>query len=131
MYTFKIDGITKFHIDEPMYVATFATIINSDKYAALSDDQKKIIDAHCTTEWAGKTAADWAKVEDDGRQKMRAAGSGHTMVKLKPEELAAWRKSAEPVMAKWMEDMKAAGYDGQKTLTEFKAALKKHNALAD
>lgn len=62
---------------------------------------------------------------------MRAAGSGHTMVKLKPEELAAWRKSAEPVLAKWKEDMKAAGHDGDKVLAEFRAALKKYNALAE
>jgi TRAP-type C4-dicarboxylate transport system substrate-binding protein len=131
LISFKIDGITKFHIDEPLYVATFATVINEDKYAALSADQKKVIDAHCTTEWAGKTAGEWAKVEDDGRQKLRAAGSGHTNIKLKPEELALWRKSAEPVMAKWLEDMKAAGHDGPKVLADFKAALKKYNALAD
>jgi TRAP-type C4-dicarboxylate transport system substrate-binding protein len=128
---FKIDGITKFHIDAPMYVATFATIINSDKYNALSADQKKVIDAHCTTEWAGKTARDWVKWEDDGRQKLKAAGSGHTIVTLKPDELAAWKKSAEPVVKQYMDDMAKAGYDGQKALTEFKAALKKHNALAE
>jgi TRAP-type C4-dicarboxylate transport system substrate-binding protein len=131
LYAFKIDGITKFHIDEPMYVATFATMINQGKYDALSADQKKVIDAHCTVEWAGKTAANWAKWEDEGRQKTRAAGSGHTVVKLTPGELAQWRKSAEPVMAKWMDDMKAAGHDGPKVLADFKAALKKYNALAE
>lgn len=31
LFGFKIDGITKFHIDAPMYVATFATVINTDK----------------------------------------------------------------------------------------------------
>lgn len=131
LYSFKIDGITKFHIDEPMYVATFATIINQDKYNALNDAQKKVIDAHCTTEWAGITARDWAKAEDEGRQKMRAAGSGHTTIKLKPEELAAWKKSAEPLFDKWKADMKAAGWDGDKALADFRAALKKHNALAE
>jgi TRAP-type C4-dicarboxylate transport system substrate-binding protein len=131
LISFKIDGITKFHIDEPLYVATFATMINQGKYDALSADQKKVIDAHCNTEWAGRTARDWAKVENEGRTKLKAAGSGHTSIKLKPEELAAWKKSAEPVMAKWLADMKAAGYDGQKVLADFRAALKKHNALAE
>jgi TRAP-type C4-dicarboxylate transport system substrate-binding protein len=131
LFGFKIDGITKFHIDEPMYVATFATIINTDKYTALSDAQKKIIDDHCTTAWAGKTAGDWQKWEDEGRQKMKAPGSGHTIVKLTKDEVAAWRKSAEPVVAKYIGDMKAAGYDGEKALADLKAALKKHNALAE
>ena len=131
LYAFKIDGITKFHIDEPMYVATFATIINQGKYDALSADQKKVIDAHCTTEWAGKTAGRLGQVgrrrpPEDARRRLRPHHD-----KLKPDELAAWRKSAEPVMAKWMDDMKAAGYDGPKVLAEFKAALKKYNALAE
>jgi TRAP-type C4-dicarboxylate transport system substrate-binding protein len=131
LFGFKIDGITKFHIDEPMYVATFATIINQGKYDALSADQKKVIDAHCTNEWAGKTARDWAKWEDEGRQKIRAPGSGHTVVKLTDAERAAWRKSAEPVLGKWLADMKAAGLDGDKALADFRATLKKHKALAE
>lgn len=128
---FKIDGITKFHIDAPMYVATFATIINPARYAALSDAQKKVIDAHCTTEWAGRTARDWAKWENDGRQKLSAPGSGHTVVKLTEAERAAWRKSAEPVYAKYAEDLKAAGYDPDKVMGELRQALTRHNALAD
>jgi TRAP-type C4-dicarboxylate transport system substrate-binding protein len=131
LFGFKIDGITKFHIDEPMYVATFATIINTDRYNALSDAQKKIIDDHCTTDWAGKTAGDWMKWEDEGRQKIKAPGSGHTITKLTKDEVEAWRKSAEPVIAKYVADMKAAGHDGEKVIADLKAALKKHNALAE
>lgn len=128
---FKIDGITKFHIDAPMYVATFATIINQDKYNALSPAQKKVIDDHCTNDWAARTARDWAKWEDDGRAKIKAPGSGHTIVKLTPQELQAWKDSTKPVYASWTEDMKKAGYDGDKVLADLRAALKKHNALAE
>jgi hypothetical protein len=45
--------------------------------------------------------------------------------------VSAWRKSAEPIVAKWLEDMKAAGYDGAKVMADFKAALKQNNALAE
>ena len=131
LYTFKIDGITKYHIDAPMYVATFATIINQDKYEAMSPAQKKVIDDHCTNDWAARTARDWAKVESEGRHKMMAPGSGHTIVKLTPAELAAWKKSAEPVVNAYKEDVRKAGYDPDKVLNDFRAALKKHNALAE
>ncbi len=131
LYAFKIDGITKFHIDAPMYVATFATIINQDKYDALSPAQKKVVDDHCTNDWAARTARDWAKWEDDGRQKMKAKGSGHTIVTLTPAELAAWKKSAEPVVAAYKDDVRKAGYDPDKVLGDFRAALKKYNALAE
>jgi TRAP-type C4-dicarboxylate transport system substrate-binding protein len=131
LYAFKIDGITKFHIDAPMYVATFATIVNQDKYDAMSAAQKKVIDDHCTNDWAARTARDWAKWEDDGRVKMRAPGSGHTIVKLTPDELAAWKKSAEPVIAAYKDEVRKAGYDADRVLNDFRATLKKHNALAD
>ena len=129
LFGFKIDGITKFHIDAPMYVATFATVINTDKYNALSAPQKKVIDDHCTTEWAARTGRDWAKWEDEGRQKIKAAGSGHTVVTLTPQELDAWKKSAEPVYKKYAEDVKAAGYDPEKVLGDLKKTLAKYDAL--
>lgn len=129
LMNFKIDGITKFHIDAPMYVATFATILNVDRYNALTDVQKKAIDKHCNTETARKVGAEWARWEDAGRQKLKAPGSGHTITTLTPAELAAWRKSAEPVYAGWIADVDKAGGDGKKALAELKAALTSQKAL--
>ena len=60
-----------------------------------------------------------------------APGSGHTIVKLTPQELAAWKDSTRPVYASWGEDMRKAGYDGDKVLADLKAALSKHGALAE
>jgi TRAP-type C4-dicarboxylate transport system substrate-binding protein len=130
LMSFKIDGITKFHIDAPMYVATFATIINTDKYEALTPAQKKAVDAHCNTETARKVGAEWAIWEDAGRQKLKAPGSGHTITTLKPEELAAWKKSSEVVYQQWVDDVTKTGLDGNKVLGELKSALARYNALA-
>ena len=130
LYSFKIDGITKFHIDAPMYVATFATIINLDRYNALSVTQKKAVDDHCNGDWSARTGRDWAKWEDDGRQKLKAAGSGHTITRLTPQELDAWKKSAEPVFAKYADDVRKAGYDPDKVLGDLRRTLVKYNALA-
>lgn len=131
LMNFKIDGITRFHIDAPMYVATFATIINLDRYNALNAQQKQAIDKHCNTGTARKVGAEWAAWEAAGRAKLKAPGSGHTIVTLKPDELAAWKKSAEAVYAKWIDDMNKAGYDGNRVLADLKAALAKYNSLAD
>ena len=129
LFGFKIDGITKYHIDAPMYVATFATIINEDRYNSLSAAQKKVIDDHCTTEWAGRTGREWAKWEDEGRQKIKAPGSGHTVVTLTPAELAAWKKSAEPVYQQYSDEIRKAGYDPDKVLGDLRKELVKYNAL--
>lgn len=131
LQSFRIDSITKFHIDAPMYVATFATIINQDKYAALSAAQRKVIDDHCTNDWAGRTGRDWAKWEDEGRQRIKAAGSGHTIVTLSTDELAAWKKSASAVVKQYTDDVRAAGYDPDRLLGELRDTLKRFDALAN
>ena len=49
---FGIDKVTKYHMDVPLYVTTFAWVMNKAKYEAMSAAQKKVIDDHCTNEWA-------------------------------------------------------------------------------
>ena len=55
-------------------VATFSTIINADKYDALSARQKQAVDKHCNTGTAPRVGAEWGTWEDAGRQKLKAAG---------------------------------------------------------
>ena len=131
LMSLKIDGVAKFHIDEPMYVSTFATILNQERYNALNAQQKKVIDEHCTAQVAGQVGRDWTKWEDEGRQKLKAAGSGHTIVKLKPDELAAWKRSAEPLQRSWAEEMRKSGHDPDKVMGELKQALSRHKALVN
>ena len=54
---FGIDKVTKYHMDVPLYVTTFAFVFNKDKYDEMSAAQKKVIDDHCTNEWAARSAA--------------------------------------------------------------------------
>ena len=51
---FGIDKVVKYHMDVPLYVTTFVWVMNKDKYESMSAAQKKVIDEHCTTEWAGR-----------------------------------------------------------------------------
>ena len=55
--------------------------------------------------------------------------AGHEVYPLTPEQLAAWRKSAEPVVADWEETVRKIGQDPKailddlrKTAAEYKAA---------
>ena len=62
----------------------------------MSAAQKKVIDDHCTTEWAEKVASPWADFEFAGRAKL--AGQPATRsYKLTPEQLDAWRKAVAPL----------------------------------
>jgi TRAP-type C4-dicarboxylate transport system substrate-binding protein len=124
---FKLDSVVKFHQDVPLYATTFAWVMNKAKYNQMSDAQKKVIDAHCSPEWALKVAGPWAEYEAAGRDKLRNAG-GHTVYKLTDAQIAQWKKAAEPLTAKWAEDVKKTGIDPDATLKALKAELAKQNA---
>ena len=46
---FGIDKVTKYDMEAPLYVTTFAFVMNKDKYNQMSDRQKKAIDDNCNT----------------------------------------------------------------------------------
>src|SRR5262244_3867963 len=72
MLLFGIDKVTKYDMDAPLYVTTFAIVMNKDKYNQMSDRQKKAIDDNCNTEAAGKVGEYWGAFEDAGIGKIKA-----------------------------------------------------------
>lgn len=127
VFLFKFESVTKFHMDVPFYATTFAYVMNRDKYNAMSAGQKKVIDDHCTTDWAEKIATPWAKFESDGRTKMKALPD-HDVYPITDAQAALWRKAAEPLRERWADNVKKAGLDPKTVMEEFQAALKKNNA---
>jgi len=124
---FGIDKAVKYHIDVPLYTTMFTYNINLKTYNALSPAQKKVMDDHCSPEWAAKIADPWADFEASGRDKLKAM-PGHEVYKLTPEQLAEWTKSVEPLHASWIEAVKKAGGDPAAIDSDLRAALKKHQA---
>lgn len=124
---FGIDKVVKYHMDAPLYVTPFVWVMNKGKYDAMSAGQKKVIDDHCTSEWAQKVAAPWADFEFGGRAKI-AAQSGHEVYKLTPEQLDAWRKAAAPSEAQWAESVKKVGEDPKAVMDALKASLAKNKS---
>jgi TRAP-type transport system periplasmic protein len=124
---FGIDKVVKFHLDVPLYVTPFVWVMNKDKYEAMSAGQKKVIDEHCTTEWAEKVASPWADFEAAGRGKL-AAEAGHTLVKLDAAQVGAWRKAVAPVVEQWSKDAAKAGADPKQVLDALHQSLVKHQS---
>jgi len=124
---FGIDKITKYHMDVPLYATTFAWVMNKAKYDAMSPAQKKVIDDHCTSEWAEKIAAPWGDFEHNGIAKLKAA-SGHEVYSITPAQLEEWKKAAAPLTAKWADGVKKTGVDPDAALKGLKDELAKNNA---
>jgi TRAP-type C4-dicarboxylate transport system substrate-binding protein len=126
---FGIDKVTKYHMDAPLYVTTFAFVFNRDKYNQMSPRQKKAIDDNCNTEAAGRVGGPWGKFEDAGVDKVKAE-AGQEVYKLTPAQLADWKKAAEPLAKTWADGVKKAGVDPDAAMKELRADLEKYNALA-
>ncbi|HEX6363173.1 MAG TPA: TRAP transporter substrate-binding protein [Albitalea sp.] len=124
---FGIDKVVSYHLDAPLYVTPFVWIFNKDKYNALSPAQKKVVDEHCTTEWAERIASPWADFEAAGRAKLGGT-AGHEMVKLSPEQLDAWRKAVAPVENTWANDVKKVGADPKQVLDSLRQNLAKYKS---
>ncbi|MGB6819414.1 MAG: TRAP transporter substrate-binding protein [Pseudolabrys sp.] len=124
---FGIDKVTKYHLDMPLYVTTFAFVFNKDRYNQMSAAQKKVIDDHCTPEWALKVAAPWAEFEHAGIAKIKAE-AGHEVYEPTPAQIAEWKNAAQPLEEKWAENVKKTGVDPAVVMKELKAQLSKEGA---
>jgi TRAP-type C4-dicarboxylate transport system substrate-binding protein len=126
---FGIDKVTKYHMDAPLYVTTFAFVFNKAKYDEMSPRQKKAIDDNCNNDAAARVGGPWGKFEDAGIDKVKAE-PGQVVYKLTPEQTADWKKAAEPLVKSWADGVKKAGIDPDAAMKDLRADLAKYYALA-
>ena len=125
--SFGIDKAVKYHSDMRLYTSNFAWVMNKGWYDKLSASQKKVLDDHCSNEWAAKVGAAWGDFEDSGQAKLEKT-AGHTIVKLTPAQVDQWRKAAEPVYTQWMQAVDKSGVKGQQALDELRKEVSSKNA---
>jgi len=126
---FGIDKVTKYHMDYPLYVTTFAFVFNKATYNQMSAAQKKVIDDHCTNDWAARIAGPWADFEHAGIAKIKAE-AGHEVYSLTPEQIAAWKKAAEPLQNAWADNVRKVGGNPDTIMKELHAEIDKFHAAA-
>ena len=124
-----VDKVTKYHMDAPLHTVTFQWLMSPRTYNAMSAAQKKVMDDHCTNDWAARFASPWADYERAGFEKVKAL-PGHEVYQITPAQLDEWKKSAEPLRQKWADDVKKAGHNPDTVwkelsdqLAQFKAAF--------
>jgi TRAP-type C4-dicarboxylate transport system substrate-binding protein len=124
---FGIDKVTKYHMEVPLYVTTFAWVMNKATYDRMSAAQKGVIDDHCNNAAALKIAAPWAEFEHAGIAKIKAE-VGHEVYTISNEQLAEWKKAAEPLVQVWADGVRKVGGNPDAIMKELKAALGQYNA---
>ena len=127
MFLFGIDKYVKYAIDAPLYTTMFTYNVNRRMYDGMSAAQKKVIDDHCTTEWAAKFAKPWAEFEHAGLAKMKASPA-HDVYKLTDDQLGEWRKTVAPLTKNWSEAVRRTGVDPDVAMKELNDAIAKNDA---
>src|SRR3970040_1323310 len=57
---FRAADVTKFHMENPLYVSIFTWNLNRKAYDGLSAAQKKALDQHCGLDWTRQISHTWA-----------------------------------------------------------------------
>ncbi len=127
MKIFKLAEVTKFHNDMPFYLSSQVLLFNQARYDGLSDEQKKVIDSHCTPEWSKQFSEGWKEYDNGVRQEILNSPD-HEVYTPTDEEVAMWREAAKPTLDAWKADAKAAGVDPEVVLSEYRAALVANDA---
>ena len=111
----------------PLYVTSFAWVMNKNTYSSMSTAQKKVIDDHCTNDWALRIAAPWADFERSGVAKL-ANDPAHDVYTITDAQLGEWKRAAEPVVSAWAASVRKVGADPNAVLLELRDALAKYQA---
>ncbi len=100
LYPFGLDKVTTHHQDMIIYAVAATIVINKDSYAALNDDGKAVIDAHCNPDWSQNINQMWYDWEKEGRALLTA--DGHTIYALTDEEEQQWVDAAQHLYDGWV-----------------------------
>jgi TRAP-type transport system periplasmic protein len=127
---FKFHTVTEYTLDMKIYLATLLHLISRKTYDSMSAAQKKVIDDHCTPEWSRQIYKHWYDDQVQREDEIRKAGDKITKITtIGSAELDQWRKAAEPVVTAWKNSVTKAGLNADQILDEYKAELKKVDAL--
>lgn len=89
---------------------TFQLSMNAARWASLPNEIKEVFRTASNREWVAEVGRIWRQTENEGLE--FAVKSGNEHIELSQEETEAYRAWLEPVVARWVDDVKAKGVDG-------------------
>lgn len=129
LYLFNVQNIVTHHLDMPFYASINAYVFNRTLVDGLSPEDRKVIDDHCTPEWAEKMSSGWADVELRGRDRI-IAEPGHIMHKPTEEQAEMWKDAAKPLLDEWRKTVTEKGLDADEIYNDLVETLKRYGSYA-
>ncbi|WP_306259138.1 TRAP transporter substrate-binding protein [Pararhizobium sp. IMCC21322] len=120
-----VDTHTEFGGDRALYTATFVLAMNKQRYDAMPDDLKAILDDNTGLEFSAMAGRLMQEYDAPGRK--IAEDSDNDIVVIDGDALAGWQTVAEAVVARWISEMDEKGIDGQALLDKAKGLIEKNS----
>ena len=119
-----VENHTEFAGEESLYTAAIVLVMNKDKYEALPDDLRAILDAESGEKLSAfATQVMW---DMDAPARQIAVDAGNNITMLDEAEVARWKAAAEPVIGRWVAEMEGQGIDGAALIEQARALIAKH-----
>jgi TRAP-type C4-dicarboxylate transport system substrate-binding protein len=118
--TFKIEEVSKYHLDVFYTVNPAFVFMNKDAYAKLSGKAKAAVDKYSGETYSARLGKVGDRMDADGREKTRAH-VGHNFTTIDTAELERWKKLFAPVTDEWVKTTP----DGDKVLAAYRAEIAK------
>lgn len=127
----KLPDLARHHLDVPgnptLYTASFFVVMNKARYEGLPGELRRSLDETMGDAFARAAGA----ASDDASAEVEAAvrkGGRNGFATLSEADKAAWMKACEPVVAAWIDQMKARGVDGLALVEAARTLIAKHAA---
>jgi TRAP-type C4-dicarboxylate transport system substrate-binding protein len=125
----KLQDMTKFQIEGANRVrfgtTTFQVSMNQKRWDSLPADVQKAFTDQSGEAWVREVGQIWTKSEDVGIGLALKAGNKH--IQLTDAELAVFRAKLEPVVQRWIDEVKTQGIDGVALVAAARAGIAKYS----
>lgn len=127
----KMQELTKYLIDGENSVrfgtTTFAIAMNKKKYESLPPDLKKAIDENSGRDFAIQAGRAWTNNDKHGLEVMLKAGEKHIVIPN--AEMEKFKAKLEPVIDRWVADVKGKGIDGRMLIDVARKEIAKYSNM--
>jgi len=125
----KLQDVTKVQVEGPNKVrfgtTTFQVSMNKNSWAKLPPDVQKAFEAN-NGEARWRTVGQvWTDSEEGGIALAKKAGNKH--IQITEAELELFKQKLEPVVQRWIDEVKTKGIDGKALVTKARALIAKYS----
>jgi len=125
----KLQDVTKVQVEGPNRVrfgtTTFQVSMNRNTWAKLPPDVQKAFEANNGEARVRAVGKVWTDSEDFGIAIAKKAGNKH--IQLTEAQLGMFKAKLEPVVQRWIDEVKSKGIDGKALVNQARALIAKYS----